>query len=370
MAQAVRLRAVHRLKALLGRALGALPPATARRIAGRPIVVDGEPLAPDVKLLLAAMGDDGALIAASPGELRRRQAIAAVLAAGARVEVTAVRELDVDGLPGRYYAARAAGAPLLVFVHGGGFVFGDLATHDRVCRMLCRHADVNVLAFEYRLAPDHPFPAAVEDTARAWRWARAHAAALGADPARVAIGGDSAGANLATVLAQHTAGTADAPACQLLIYPTVDHHGAYPSKRLFAERFLLTREAMAWYHEQYVETIGADPRDPRLTPILAGDLAGQPPALVITAGFDPLRDEGEAYAAALRRAGSVAITRRFGGLIHGFANLTGVSRSAHDAVVEIAALLRTMLAPALLSSRDARQDRGGDGRRPHHPLRR
>ena len=362
---AITLRPVHRLKALLGRVLGALPPRAARPFAGRPIVIDGEPLAPDVQLVLATVGEDAALIASSPGELRARQAIAAVLGAGAPVEVARVEDLDVDGMPGRLYAARTPNAPLLVFVHGGGFVFGDLATHDRLCRMLCRYADVSVLAFEYRLAPDHPFPAAIEDTARAWRWALSHVAQLGADPTRIAIAGDSAGANLATVLCQQTAGTREAPVCQLLIYPTVDFHGTYASKQLFAERFLLTNEAIAWYHEHYVETTNADPRDPRLTPILHPELAGQPPALVITAGFDPLRDEGEAYATALRRAGSVAITRRFGALIHGFANLTGVSRSSHEAVVEIAAMLRS-----LLSSENERSHRGGDGRRRPHPLRR
>lgn len=342
------LRPAQRLQVALGRALAALPERALRRLAGSPIVVDGQTLAPDMQLVLRAMGSSSALVGGSPGAVRMRQRIGAAIASGERAEVGDIREITVEDLRARHYAPPRdpanEPAPLVVFFHGGGFVFGDLDTHDGLCRMLCRHAGVHVLAIEYRLAPEHPFPAGIEDAERAWQWAVRNASALGADPSRIAIAGDSAGGNLATVVAQRTARTPAAPACQLLIYPTVDHHGAYASKALFADGFYLTREAMAWFYEQYVETAGAEPEDVRLKPLAAADLAEQPPALVVTAGFDPLRDEAEAYAAALRRHGSTAVVRRFGSLIHGFANMTGVSRSAHDAVMEIAGMLRTLLA--------------------------
>jgi acetyl esterase len=359
----IKLRRAQRIQARIGPVVGWLPERIQRRLAGPPIVVDGATLAPDMQILLKVLAARGGIvaepgsprrgsaaegqrgvIAESPGRLRKRQAIGAIVASGALVPIKAVRDLEVDGLRARHYA-NAAGAPLVVFLHGGGFVFGDLETHDRLCRMLCKHAGVHVLAIEYRLAPEFPFPAGVEDADRAWRWARSHAHELGADPARIAIAGDSAGGNLSAVTAQRYANTPDAPIGQLLIYPAVDYEGAYASKELFAEGFFLTRDASAWFREQYVETAGAhDPDDVRLRPSAAKSLVKQPPAIVVTAGFDPLRDEGEAYAAALARHGSSVVVRRFEGLIHGFANMTGVSRSANEAVVEIAGMLRMLVA--------------------------
>jgi acetyl esterase len=315
-----------------------------------------------MQIVLRAMGKRQGLVAGSPGELRRQQRAAAALGAGTPIDMV-VRELTVASARARHYVA-TTGAPLVVFLHGGGFVFGDLDTHDRLCRLLARHAGVHVLAIDYRLAPEHPFPAAVEDAERAFRWARRHAADLGADASRIAIAGDSAGGNLATVVSQIFATTADAPACQLLIYPTVDHHGMYPSKELFADGFFLTREAIGWFYEQYVDTAGADPLDHRLHPAGAPNLANQPPALIVTAGFDPLRDEAEAYAAALRAQGSDATVRRFESLIHGFANMTGVSRSASEAVIEIAGSLRAMLARDDDDARTTRRAPGTPGEGP------
>ena len=340
----IKLRPSQRLQARIGPLIGWLPERIQRRLAGPPVVVDGATLAPDMQILLKLLERRGGIMDESPGRLRRRQAIGAIVANGAQVEIEAARDLEVDGLKARHYV-NAAGAPLVVFLHGGGFVFGDLETHDRLCRMLCKHAGVHVLAIEYRLAPEFPFPAGVEDADRAWRWAREHAHELGADPARIAIAGDSAGGNLATVTSQTYAGTPDAPVGQLLIYPAVDYEGAYPSKELFAEGFFLTRAASVWFREQYVETAGArDPDDVRHRPSAASSLARQPPAIVVTAGFDPLRDEGEAYAAKLASYGSSVVVRRFPGLIHGFANMTGVSRSANEAVLEIAGMLRMLVA--------------------------
>jgi len=338
----MKLRPLQRLQARLGPFLGFMSPRLQRRLAGKPIVLDGQTLAPDMQLLLRAIEMRGGIIAATPTQLRKRQQIAAVVSAGAPVPV-ATKDLIVDGLRARHYAS-TRGAPLVVFFHGGGFVFGDLETHDRLCRVLSVHAGVHVLAIEYRLAPEFPFPAGLDDAERAWQWARGHASELDADPHRIAVAGDSAGGNLATLTAQRHAGTREAPCAQLLLYPTVDHDGAYASKELFADGFFLTREAMTWFHEHYVDAAARASGDPRLQPITATALAKQPPAILITAGFDPLRDEGEAYAASLRGAGSWVVVRRFGPLIHGFANMTGVSRSAHDAVIEIAGMLRAVLA--------------------------
>jgi acetyl esterase len=246
----------------------------------------------------------------------------------------------------RHYAPeRGDGAPLLVFLHGGGFVFGDLDTHDAPCRVLARHGGMHVLAVEYRLAPEHPFPAAVDDARAALRWAHEHASELGADPARVGIGGDSAGANLSaavTLLATHDGGPA--PACQMLVYPAVDRTRPYPSIELFADGFFLTRASIEWFHRQYSGKPGIHDRDPRLGPLHAETLAGLPPALVVTAGFDPLRDEGEAYAAALQAAGTTTVLRRFDSLIHGFFNMVGVSPACRDAVIEIAGATRALFA--------------------------
>ena len=340
----IKLRPRQRLQARIGPLIGWLPERVQRRLAGPPIVVAGQTLAPDMQILLKVLNARGPLHDESPGRLRKRQAIGAIVSNGAPVAIKATGDLEVDGLRARHYV-NEPNAPLVVFLHGGGFVFGDLETHDRLCRMLCKHAGVHVLAIEYRLAPEFPFPAGVEDADRAWRWARAHAHEIGADPARIAIAGDSAGGNLAAVTAQRYANTPDAPVGQLLIYPTVDHDGAYESKELFAEGFFLTRDASAWFREQYVETAGdPDPDDVRIRPAAAKSFAKQPPAIVVTAGFDPLRDEGEAYATALAKHGSSVVVRRFEGLIHGFANMTGVSRSANEAVVEIAGMLRMLVA--------------------------
>jgi cation diffusion facilitator CzcD-associated flavoprotein CzcO/acetyl esterase/lipase len=349
---------VDRAEAGLARTLVALPPSVQLALSGaRPIVREGRTLSPEMQLLLAArerIGGGGRLGSVSPGEARRRMHRDAVLHRGAPIPVGAVRDLAMvvegDGdeartIALRHYAPDApAGAPLLLFLHGGGFVVGDLETHDNVCRFLCQKGGMHVLAVDYRLAPEHPFPAAILDARAALRWAQAHAAALGADPGRVAIGGDSAGANLATVVSQlAVAERAPAPVAQLLLYPTCDRVADWPSLATYAEGFMLTREDIRWFHEQYVETAGADSADPRVSPLRARDLAGQPAALVVTAGFDPLRDEGEAYAEALRAAGNRVVLRREERLIHGFANYLALSRPSYEAMLAITAALRDLI---------------------------
>jgi acetyl esterase len=200
-----------------------------------------------------------------------------------------------------------------------------------------------VLAVDYRLSPEHPFPAAVEDARAALRWAYVNAERLGADPSRIGVGGDSAGGNLAAVTSQLAANDGGpAPVLQLLIYPVTDFTIRRRSRELFGDGFLLTNAEMDWFEANYLGPGSPQASDPRASPLLATDLSGLAPAFVVTAAFDPLRDEGEAYARALQDAGTPATLRRFPGFIHGFINAAGVSRTARDAVVEIAGATRAM----------------------------
>lgn len=338
-----------RLGARVMLAMCALPESVQIMLSGKKAVVrDGLTLAPELQLLLAANERRAVMEISSANAIRKQQNAAARLVAGRPTRVGSVRDLLIDGGAGkiraRHYAPeRGDGAPLLVFFHGGGFVFGDLDTHDAPCRVLCRHGGMHVLAVDYRLAPEHPFPAAVDDGRAALRWAQEHAASLGADPGRVGIGGDSAGANLSAaiaILASHDGGPA--PTCQMLVYPAVDRTRPYPSLELFSEGFVLTRASINWFQHQYSGEPGPHDRDPRLGPLHAESFADLAPALVVTAGFDPLRDEGEAYAAALEAHGTTTVVRRFDSLVHGFFNMVGVSPVCRDAVVEIAGATRAL----------------------------
>ncbi len=230
----------------------------------------------------------------------------------------------------RIYTPREAPAlPLLVYFHGGGFVLGDLDSHDSICRNLALAADAVVVAVDYRLAPEHPFPAAADDCLAATRWAAARAAALGADPARIAVAGDSAGGNLAAVVALRLRDEGG-PALrgQLLIYPVTDNH-VEPTASMIAngEGYFLTREAMLFFDKHYL----ADPdhlAHPHFAVLRAPDLSGLPPAYVLTAEYDPLLDEGEAYAARLSAAGVAVEQVRALGVIHGFFGMAGIDRGA------------------------------------------
>jgi len=350
----------QRVQHRVARVLAGLPPRLQVLLSGRPPVhVDGDTLAPEVQLSLALLERRGEPRpeTLSPSEAREARRRLAAVYGGKPIEVGAVSDLMIDGsvsLRARHYAPPEPGGrqPLLVYYHGGGFTYGDLDTHDPVCRILCRHAGVHVLAIDYRLAPEHPFPAAVEDARTALRWALANATQLGADPGRIAVGGDSAGGNLAAVVAQLAARDGGpAPVLQLLIYPVTDFTGRRRSRELFAEGFLLTNAEMDWFETNYLGAARALVSDPRASPLLAEDLSGLAPALIVTASFDPLRDEGEDYASALIQAGTPATLRRFPGFIHGFIGAAGVSRSCHDALVEIAGAVRGMFAAGALPER-------------------
>jgi acetyl esterase len=262
-----------------------------------------------------------------------------------------VRNLAAEGptgrIPLRLY--RPAGVPdatrlpVYVYFHGGGWVIGDLESHDVLCRQLTAESGACVIAVDYRLAPEHKFPAAADDAWAATRWISAHAAELGVDAARLAVGGDSAGGNLAAVVAL-MARDAGGPAIalQVLLYPVTDVGSESPSYTDFAEGYMLTRESMRWFTAHYLSR-KEDATDWRVSPLRAPSLAGLPPALVITAGFDPLSDEGAAYAVALRKAGVTVDYVSFGGMIHGFAGMGRVLDSALRAVALIGASLRQAL---------------------------
>ncbi|MCU1423193.1 MAG: Alpha/beta hydrolase fold-3 domain protein [Microbacteriaceae bacterium] len=331
--------------AVLRGALG-LPERVQRLLGGRAVVRDGQTLAPDLQLMLRLqritreVGAETLPLAGGRLAIRHH----AVLTGG-RQPIGATRDLPVGDLRGRSYTPRDAPAPgpLLVFFHGGGFMYGDLDSHDAACRFLAERSGVRVLAVDYRLAPEDPFPAAYDDAVAAYRWALANAASLGADPARIAVGGDSAGGNLAAGVGLAAAAEGLPLAFQLLIYPTTDADRDTESLRMFGDGFYLTSAFMDLANASYVPA-GMDGRDPRVSPLFAELPAGMAPALVVTAGFDPLRDEGEAYARRLADAGVEVELRRFCDQIHGFVNIVGVGRSSRAANAEIAAKLKAALA--------------------------
>jgi acetyl esterase len=249
-------------------------------------------------------------------------------------------------IPARVYAARAGGAPLPVvtYFHGGGWVQGDLETHHGLCARLAKHAGVLVVAVDYRLAPEHKFPAAVEDCMAAYGWLRASGRDIGGDPARVAVAGDSAGGNLSAVVSQLAATSGlPVPTCQVLIYPAVDFSFETESHREMENGHVIPRDRVVWYMQQYLAS-DSDHSDLRASPLRASSVAGQPPAMIVTAGFDPLRDEGHAYADKLRKAGVDVAYREYPGQIHAFISLTKAIPQGMACTLEVAEYLRKRLA--------------------------
>ena len=268
-------------------------------------------------------------------------------------EVALVRDLQMPGpastLTLRLYrpigSSGTARLPVLVYYHGGGWVIGDLDTHDSLCRELANASGCAVVAVDYRLAPEHRFPAAALDCIAATRWVRDHAAELQLDASRLAVGGDSAGGNLAAVVAIEARDSGDlAIAFQLLIYPATDQHRGAPSHTSNGQGFLLTTDTMDYFGNHYIND-RVHYKDWRASPLLHTDLSKLPPALVLTAGYDPLRDEGAAYAEALTAAGNRASYICFERQIHGFITMGKVLDEANAAVAMCAAELRRVLRP-------------------------
>jgi acetyl esterase len=260
-------------------------------------------------------------------------------------EMAQVEDRTVPGpageLPVRIYRpiSEQTALPTVAFFHGGGWVVGDLDTHDLTCRTIARDTEAVVVSVDYRLAPEHPFPAAAEDALAAARWIADHRGELGGND-MLGVAGDSAGGNLSAVVSQHLR---DEVGAQLLIYPATDVPGEYASRIDNGEGYFLDIATMAWFMEQYVPE-GADLTDPLLSP-LYGELAGLAPAVVVVAELDPLRDEGKAYAEALRAAGVPVTLRQFDSLIHGFVDMGRHSKAAQAAVTESCALFRELLHP-------------------------
>ncbi len=334
-----------------------VPTCAARLLAwGRSITIDGNTLDPTLQLMLSAqhaLGVDGLAVADDVAASRAVMRDGLTGFSGPQVHV-GVSDLSIPGpagdIPARHYRPTTAEpAPLLVFYHGGGWTIGDLDSHDALCRLTCRDADIQVLSIDYRRAPEHPAPAAVEDAYAAFRWAHEHAGDLGAIPGKVAVGGDSAGGNLAAVVSQLARDDGaegpgkPQPVLQWLMYPRIDCTAPTRSLSLFAEGFLLTKREIDWFDAQYLGGSGVEPTDPRISPLLADSLAGLPPALIATAGFDPLRDEGDRYAAALRAAGTPVDLRSFGSLTHGFATLFPLGGGSAVATSELISALRAHL---------------------------
>ena len=327
---------------LLKVAMG-LPEPAQRVLAGRPLAIDGQRLAVELQLMLRLQRAAGL---PSPPTLPIPEGRLATLhetrVAGGTHSIGAVRDLPVGDRPGRLYTPTGdPGDPtgLLVFFHGGGFVWGDLDSHDAPCRFLAERAGVRVLAVDYRRAPEHPFPAAYDDAVASVRWAFDNAASLGVDPDRIAVGGDSAGGNLAGGAAIAAALDGLPLAFQLLVYPLTDASHDTRSMELFADLGLYLSRA---YIEIANDCYLADERDrsdPRVSLLLEKIPDGLAPAYVATAGFDPLRDEGEAYARLLCDAGVSVEMHRFPDLIHSFFNILGPSKRSRAAVAEMAVRL-------------------------------
>jgi acetyl esterase len=308
------------------------------------------PLDPDAQIVLQAMLKAGRPPIETLTPIQARAQMRAMREALKQPQpaVAEMRNLEASGphgaIPLRLYRARAATAgaaqPVLVYFHGGGWVFGDLDTHDNLCRSLANAADATVISVDYRLAPEHKFPASVDDAWAATQWIAAHARELSVNPARLAVGGDSAGGNLATVVSMMAADNGGPKiAYQLLIYPAVDFSLTQESYKRAGEGFTLTTPSMVWFRNHYLRN-AADRKDWRASPLLAKDFSKLPPAYVVTAGCDPLCDEGEAYARALEKSKVPVTFRHFPGQMHGFIGMSGFIGAADTVIGEIGAALK------------------------------
>ncbi|MFZ2527851.1 MAG: alpha/beta hydrolase [Rhodococcus sp. (in: high G+C Gram-positive bacteria)] len=342
-----------RLARAVLRAVSALPRPAQRLLGGRPLRIDDAELDTEVQLGLRLMTlAAGTTFEKLPLPEGRAQLDREAWIVGGNVEIGEVRDLTITGadgpIPARLYRPHHHAdtpLPVLVYFHGGGFVLGGLGSADSVSRFLAANATVAVLSVDYRLAPEHPFPAGVNDAIAAFDHAIAHADDLGVDPTAVGVGGESAGGNLAAVVAlattveRRTRPDRRVPDFQLLFMPVTDLGSKHRSYELFGEGLFLTEAQMDWYRNHYL-TDPAQALDPLVSPLLADDLSGLPPAYVVTAWFDVLRDEGEAYARRMREAGVQVGMRRHPGIVHGLVNATGVGQVATSVLAEAAGAVR------------------------------
>ena len=341
-----------------------LPQSLQRRLVRRPVVIDGLTLSPELQLMLALQRIGGVPgVEELPLDEARPALVQHARLVGGRQPIGSVRDLVVDGaegpLPARLYTPSlrlgADPAPTLMFIHGGGWVYGDLESHDAACRFLAEQSGVQVLAVDYRLAPEHPFPAAVQDCQAAFRWLVEHASEVNADVDRLAVGGDSAGGAMSATTAVYAAENDLPLAFQLLIYPGTDFVGSTESRTLFEEGFFLTKLFIDSAEGRYFAP-GADKGMPDASPVRRVEWPERlAPAHVVTAGFDPLRDEGEAYVELLRSKGFEVTHERCDGMIHSFFNIVGIGHDARGHVRDIAERLRVALDRDLSSRRSPRR---------------
>jgi len=335
------------MQRLVLRGLLSLPTSLLRLMSGGGVVYQGgRTLDPRLQFLAAAGKSAPGMETLTPEEARAATRQAMSLMAGKPDPGVRTEARNLEGpagaVPVRIYRPpnQDPAAPVMVFAHFGGGVIGDMDTCDVFCRILARIARCAVLSVDYRLAPEHKFPAGLEDVLAAYRWARDNAQSLGAPAGAVAIGGDSMGGNFAAIVAQEMKRTGEPqPALQLLIYPCVDVASEAASMTTYADAYPLSRTVMDWFMRHYMGP-DADPADPRLSPLMSKDLKGLAPAVVVTAGFDPLVDQGEAYAIALKAAGVPTAYRCYDSLAHGFTAFTGAVPCADVACREIAGLVR------------------------------
>ena len=339
-----------RIEAAIARRLLHLPPPFIAWLLGkRRRVINGIALDPNVQLSLDLFKLTGrpTLDKLSPDVARVEFAKLVPIADLRPRDLHQVQTRMIPGPGGemaiRIYRAKPGTLPVLMYVHGGGFVVGNLDTHDPPLRELAHQSGCAVIAVDYRLAPEHPFPAALDDALAALRWVQDNAAALGLDAQKIAMGGDSAGGNLTAAachVLQKTGG--QLPVAQLLIYPAVDMHNLAPSRHTYAQGFFLERELIAMFVRAYVPAPEMTV-DPRISPLLAEDFSGQPPALLLTAGFDPLQDEGIAYGRKLVAAGSTVEFVHFPAQIHGVFGMAGAVEDGRRAITACAHFLRSTL---------------------------
>jgi len=339
-----------RIKAAAVRTVFSLPKSVRRLLAGAPLRIDGQQMALDAQLAIALKNRSGSDVFDGPVNEARAKYDELPHLIGYQPPVpVATREIAIPAehgeVPATLYIPADVPEPsgLLVYFHGGGFSVGSRVSHDPIARYLASHAGARVLSVEYRRAPEHQFPAPADDAFAAFEYARDHADDLGADPGRIAVGGDSAGGNLAAVTAQQAERRGGAtPSFQLLIYPATDLSTRRPSRDLFAEGSTFTDRNIEWVMANYIP-VGTDLNDPRLSP-QHGDVTGLPPAYIASAGFDPVRDDGEAYAEKLRAGGiPVALTRQ-ADLPHGYLSFIGLGGRFAEAASEAAGALKLGLA--------------------------
>jgi acetyl esterase len=343
----------HRLQVRAAYSALRMPLSWVNILAGAPITVDGRTLDGRTQwfLRLLSYGTHKPITRMSVLEARAECDDSMPLLGGRPYPIGEIVDRTFDGPGGKlrvrlYRPMGAATHPLpaILYFHGGGWIIGSLEAYDRVCRYFAARTGCVVVAVDYRLAPEHRFPAAIDDAVAAFRWLGNEAPALGIDPVRIVLGGDSAGGTIATVAAREVRGDGTPPCLQWLVYPMTDLAFDSPSVVSLGERFLITRASVEWMRAHYLKN-PHEISDPRASPLRADDLAGLPPALVYTAGFDPLRDEGQAYADKMAAAGVKVIYREFESLIHGFVGMRGAIQAAARAMDDMAAGLRHELVP-------------------------